>query len=414
MVPFVVLPVLARWLGPQAFGVVGNYLAMVNIAAVVAGLSVHGIVSVVHFRDGAASVPPHYRAALRLLLFTSLPLAAVLFAFGSPLEQATSVPRHWIWTIAVAAAGQFVISLSLAVFQAREQAIHYAAIQISLALCWGALSLFFAGVLGWGWTSRAVAQLIALSVACGFVGALLRREHVLDTRDKTLANMGVLLRFGVPLVPHSLAAALMSSADRLVLSGYVGAEAAGLYFAAFQWAAVLSVGALAANQAWVPWLYRRLAANSETSRREVVRATYGINAILMLCAAMVAVSGQWLLPWVAGPAYLPSVQLLYLLAPAAAFSGMYYFATNHLFYKGRTGLLSAVTVSCSAVLVLLMLWWVPQHGATGAAAAVLVGNALYWASTWLASQWVSPMPWLMRNRTPINAEGAQQAGSRQI
>jgi O-antigen/teichoic acid export membrane protein len=395
-VPFVVLPILARWLGPTDFGIVGNYLALVNVAVVLAGLSVHGIVSVVHFRDGGNAVPAYLRGAMRLLLLTTVPLLVVLLTLARWLEQATSIPSLWLWSILAVAAGQFVVSLGLAVFQAREQAIRYGTMQIGLAVGWGALTLALTGGAGLGWESRAIAQIVAVWLACVVAVSLLAREGLVR-RSGPSVDVAVLLRFGLPLVPHSLAATLMSSADRLVLTSAGGADIAGQYFAAFQVAAVLTVGAAAVNQAWVPWLYRRLASPSRQGQREVVRLTYLANLLLLGGAAVLATTSAWLLPWIAGPAYQPAGPLLRWLAPAAAFSGMYYFVTNYLFYAGRTGLLSMITVCCAALQLALIAWLVPIWGAEGAAVSVLIGSISYWIAVWIAAQHVIPMPWLPRS-----------------
>jgi O-antigen/teichoic acid export membrane protein len=232
-----------------------------------------------------------------------------------------------------------------------------------------------------------------VALAAALTLALLLRTGLLR-RDAPPADLGVLLRFGIPLVPHSLAATLMSSADRIVLSGVGGAQSAGQYFAAFQIAAVLSVAAAATNQAWSPWIYRRLAAPSDATRREIVRSTYLISLSLLAGAALLAANASWLLPWIAGPAFEPAAHLLRWLAPAAAFSGMYYFVANHLFFTGRTGLLSIITVSCSALQLGLMYWLVPAWGPTVAATSTLIGAIAYWLATWAAAHRVSPMPWL--------------------
>lgn len=393
-VPFAVLPWLTRWLGPAGFGVVGSYLALVNLATVLVGLSVHGVISVVHFKQDPQDVPGHLRTALRLMWLTGLPLLAVLVLAAPWLAHWTAVPAPWLWTVAVVAMAQFVVALGLAVFQAREQALKYGAIQVGLAMGWGLLTLVLVGAVGLAWEGRAVAQLLAALVAAGGVLILLSRQGLLSA-ERGRAPMKKLLSFGLPLVPHSLAGAVLAGADRLVLTGLGGAQAAGQYFAAFQVAAVLSVGAAALNQAWVPWLYRRLASGQQPDRLEVVRATYGVFALLLSGGLLLAWAGPVLLPWLAGPRFEAAGPLLWWLAPAAAFSGMYYFVTNYLFYAERTGMLSTITVTAAVLQLALMAWSVPRWGAAGAAASVCITAALYALATWVAAQRVWPMPWAL-------------------
>jgi O-antigen/teichoic acid export membrane protein len=397
-VPFLVLPLLTRWLGPAEFGRVGSYLALVNVAVVLVGLSTHGIVSVVHFKQGAHEVSRYVGAALRVLLWTALPLLALLWLIASWVERASTVPAEWAWTVAVVAATQFVIALAMAVFQAREQAWRYGALQIALAVGWGALSLWLIGVMGLGWEGRAIAQIAAAGLVALLACVWMRRAGVLrwGSGQDVLPDV---LRFGLPLLPHSLAAAFMAGADRIVLAGTGGAEAAGQYFAAFQIAAVLSVTAAALNQAWVPWLYRRLAEPTAARSREVVSATYRLYAVFLSASALLAASATWLLPVVAGPQFAPAAVLLQWLAPAGALSGMYYLVTNYLFYASRTGVLSAITVSCSLLQILLMAWLAPRHGTQGVAMAVFAAALVYWLATWAAAQAVFPMPWRLRRVT---------------
>lgn len=393
-VPFAVLPWLTRWLGPAGFGVVGTYLALVNLAMVVVGLSVHGVISVVHFKQDPRDVPAYLRSALLLLWLTGMPLLALLALAGPWLAPWTAIPAAWLWTVALVAMAQFVVALGLAVFQAREEPLRYGAIQVGLALGWGTLSLLFIGALGLGWAGRALAQMAAALLAAGGVLALLHRQGLL-TGIQPRAPLQKLLAFGLPLVPHSLAGAVLAGADRLVLTGLAGAEVAGQYFAAFQVAAVLTVGAAALNQAWVPWLYRRLADGSPQGLRQVVRTTYGLCGLLLLAGVLLAWAGPRLLPWVAGARFAAAGPLLWWLAPAAALSGMYYFVTNYLFYAERTGWLSIITVGCAVLQLALMAWWVPSWGAHGAAASVCLTAGLYLLATWAAAQRAWPMPWSM-------------------
>lgn len=403
-VPFALLPWLTRWLGPAGFGVVGSYLALVNLAAVLVGLSVHGIISVVHFKQDPLDVAGHLRAALRLLWITGLPVLALLLLGGHWLAPWTAVPASWLWTVALVAMAQFVVALGLAVFQAREQALTYGAIQVGVAVGWGLTTLVLVGAVGLAWEGRALAQLLAVLVAACCVGVLLSRQGLLSAQRERVP-LKKLLAFGLPLVPHSLAGAVLAGADRLVLTGLGGAEAAGQYFAAFQVAAVLSVGAAALNQAWVPWLYRRLASGQASDKRQVVRTTYAVFGLLLLGGGLLAWAGTALLPWLAGPRFEASGPLLWWLAPAAAFSGMYYFVTNYLFYAERTGVLSAITVSCSVLQLLLMTWTVPHWGADGAAASVCATAAIYTLATWVAAQRVWPMPWTLRSPGPTGHQG---------
>ena len=395
IVPFAVLPLLTRWLGPESFGTVGSLMAMINVSAILVGLNTHAQVNVSYFRDGPAAMPGQVGASLAVLALTG-----VLLLFGLQLNAGwivatTGVSREWLWTISISACGQFVVTVTLSVWQARGLAWHYGATQIGYTVLWASLSLAFIGLLGMGWTGRALGQACAGIFATVFCLALLTKRGFFDWNFRHWP-FGSALRFGLPLVPHSLAWMAMGTVDRFAISGAVGGRATGHYFAAFQIATILSMIGTAVNQAWIPWMYSRLARKDEASKLEIVRATYWLSGLLLTSAVLMSISAAPLVRLIAGPGYEESADLLMFLAPSSAFIGMSSLVVGYLFYAARTGLMSAITLSVASIQIALVLWLVNQRGVRGVALAVLLSSIIYWAATAVMANLVVPMPWLGR------------------
>jgi O-antigen/teichoic acid export membrane protein len=402
LAPFMLVPVLTRWLGPEGFGVVGGFMAMVNVGAVVVGLSTHGQISVAYFRDGAATLAGTVGAALAVMALTGLPLLVLLLSVGETIEVATGVTSGWLWTAWTSACGQFVVMVTLAVRQVRGEVWQYGTTQISYTLLWVTLTLLLVGFVGMGWQGRALGQAAAALVAIGACLVLLTRSGNLTWKIREWPLSSV-LRFGLPLLPHSLAAIALSTVDRFALSSNAGVNATGQYFAAFQIAFVLTAAATALNQAWLPWMYARLARREAAAKGEIVRVTYLMYGFLLGAALLMVLGKTPLVHAVAGAQFVSSANLLSYLAPAAAFGGMYFFVTGYLFYAGRTGLLSTITVTVAVVQLALIIWLVQEGGATGVAQAVLFSSVLYWAITAIAANRVIPMPWLQWRALAHNA-----------
>jgi O-antigen/teichoic acid export membrane protein len=232
---------------------------------------------------------------------------------------------------------------------------------------------------------------------------MLSRSGLIDWRPGIVAFRNA-LRFGAPLLPHSLAAVAMSTIDRFALSGSVGTSATGEYFAAFQIAALLTVASGAVNQAWTPWLYGRLARKTEDARHEIVRTTWVLCVALLLGGCAMAIAAPFIVHIVAGARFASAGSLLVFLAPAAAFRAMYYFVTGYLFYSGRTGVLSTITAIAACLQAALTFALVRSYGAPGVAFASLVSSILYFFMTAIAANRVMPMPWLTFGRVvPVNA-----------
>lgn len=393
--PFLLIPLLARWLGAADFGTVAAFLAAVNLAVVLTGLSAHGLISVAYFREGPDTLALQTGAALGVLSGMTLLAVLIVMALPESMAMRTGVPKPWLFAVLASSFGQFVLTIALAVFQTRRQPYRFAAVQLGYGAGVALLTVVLVGGLGMDWKGRASAQ-TAAALVVGFAALIaLSRTAALNWRVRSWP-IGPTLAFGLPLLPHALGAAVLSNVDRFVLNDKLGPVALGHYFLALQISSVFVVLATAVGQAWQPWLFERLAIASAEARAQVVRATYGVFALFACAATALALLAPVLIPLIAGPGFAPAVQYLRILAPAAACQGIYIFFTAFIFYERRTGLQSMITVAVAIVQTGLTLTMASTLGAIGVAYATLVSSSLYLGLTWLGANWVHPMPWFGR------------------
>ena len=374
MIPFMLLPFIARWLGPADFGIIGSFVAIVNVLILVIGLNAYGFVGVGYYRDGSARLPQLVGAAVLIVASAAAVTGFAIWLGVEPIERLTGVEREWAWTLAVAAAGQAVIAIGLTVAQTIQRPAVYGAIQISYGLTLAILAVLLVGALGMGWPGRALAQAgAAVAVAGGALLWLRSSGRITLTVGRDM--VGRALRFGIPLLPHSMAAVAMGSMDRLALGADFPAADVGRYFLALQIASVFTALAAAVNQAWVPWLYARLARNDTAVWTEIAR-TIRIGGLLLVAGAIgMAALADILVTMVGGMEYAMAVGPLRLLAFYAAFQAWYTLMSAFLFYAERPHLLSMLTVSSAIIQGLLILSCL-RWGALGVAAALLMTSAL--------------------------------------
>ena len=215
--PFVLLPILTRYLSPQQFGEVTAFLMLTALLGSVAGLTAHGFVSVRYFKAPAEQ----FRALVTtsVLAVSAVHVAsAVLVALLYPLlVRVLDLPLGFA-LLAVAAA--LVVNLNLqflAIFQSSGQPMLYLRSRLiqgalELALCL-ALIHFVAADAGARIHSYTLA--IAVSALVGW-WLCLRRQHV--GGGFSVDHLKGLLRFGVPMLPHIVAGTTITYVDRLVIT----------------------------------------------------------------------------------------------------------------------------------------------------------------------------------------------------
>lgn len=399
IIPFILLPFLARWLGPADFGHVGSFVALVGVLVPIIGLNAYGLISVAYFGEGEESARQQATWAILIVLAITALLGFASIIFREPLAFLLEMDSSWLWAVVIAACGQSLMAIALTIAQTTGRAFTYGCIQIGYAITLFVGCVILVGYFGFGWEGRLAAQLFAASIVASLGVAWLRGLRFITRALRTEQLRGA-LRFGVPLLPHSLAAAVMLSADRVILANVVGKEEVGAYYLAYQIAILLLVLAQALNQAWLPWLYARLARNDMSARDEVVSALLRIGAFFVTVAAGVALLAPFLVELAGGSGFAQSVLPLQLLAPAMACHAWYLFVSGFLFYRGWTGLLSLLTCVSAAAQVCLMGALI-SYGIKGVALAFAITSLLYALGTTYAALRAFPL------REPISVIGSR-------
>ncbi len=263
------------------------------------GLNTHGLASVQYFRADRDTFRASVGASVGVMAASAIATAIVFLLASDAIAEATGVTRQWQWTVVVAAAGKFALALTLTVWQVQGLALRYGAWQVTSSTLIIGLTLVLVAWAGMGWEGYAVAQSIA-AATLGATGLVLVARNGLLTLRFTRDHFRDALRFGLPLVPHTLAGVAMATMDRLILAGAVGTGETGMYFVALQISSVLVLFGGAVNQAWAPWLFGHLSRGDEAARRRVVAATYAMFGTYAAAAVVLVVSGPVLVRILAG------------------------------------------------------------------------------------------------------------------
>lgn len=402
-IPFLLLPILTRVLSPADYGTATMFITVMSVLAALTGLCVHGAISVRYF-DRSIDHPRFVGTSLAILAASSAMLLLVIWAAAVPLSGATQVPISWLLVAAVSAAGQFIIQIRLMLWQVESQVVRYGCFLVaSTALNFG-LSLVLVTTLAVGWEGRALGVTGAvLSFATLALISLHRQRLVRWVCDADYAR--VLLRFGIPLIPHTIGGLLLVISDRFVIASLLGADAVGVYAAAMQVGLVVAVVADACNKAFAPWLFRLLSERNEASNLRLIRQTYLLFLAMPLLAVCFGAAAPFMLSILVGEQYPASAEVVFFISLGSAFGGMYYLVANYIFFSGKTGRLAAVTLSCGALNVILTWWLVRAYGASGAAYAYCASQAVFFVITWTLAARVYPMPWLQCALAALQSAG---------
>lgn len=392
-VPFLLLPLLTRVLGPAEYAQVVGFSLLVSLCQTVAGLNAHAMLGVIWFQRPRAEIPAFTGTAVALAIGSSLTVAPVvaitlwlLPGIGGGITPA------WGALAALTAGANVLLQCRLVLWQSQQRPLHSAALQFTASVLNVALSLVAVLLFSWGGDGRN-AGIAATAVLVANIALVLfyRAGELRWAPDR--AQLAALMSFGLPLIVHSLAGVLLGAADRWTVSIKLDAQALGIYGAGAQLGMVMAILADAFVKSYSPWIYNKLKSGLPDDRYCVVGAIYAAMPAFLGAAVLVWVGLKALSTLLLGPQYRAAVAILPWFMLGGAFTGMYMCTSGLYFFSGRTSLLASVTLSCALLGATATWLLVGRVGLQGAAIGYALTQGVLAAITTAVAVRSFDLPW---------------------
>lgn len=367
-IPFLLLPVLTRYLTPEDFGKAAMFTVAVNLALPLIGFTSDSAIGRQFFERDRIDFASYVTNCFYILAVTAAAGLGAALLFPGPIGRALELPAGWIWSIVLAAAGRFIISSVLTLWQVSGRQGSYAVFSfLHTGLTFGLSILFIVGA-GWGWQGRVLGELVSVTTLA-LVGLVVLWRGGWLRAGFNSSYLVHAVRFGGGIIPHLYGSVLMATTDRMFLTGMVGVAETGLYAVAAQIAMMLAVLAQSFNLAWSPWAYERLKVNDHAARASLARARRLYNVGIVVLAIALAVGAPYIFAVMVAPEFRGAVKFAVWLALGQAFAAMYSVAVTPFFFANKTHLLALVTLGVAAANVAFNYALISLNGPVGAAQA---------------------------------------------
>jgi PST family polysaccharide transporter len=364
---------IARYLGPEQYGLLSFAVAFVGLFSVIAGLGLQGIV----VRD-IVQTPTRTSETLGTALALELLAGLVAFAFviiaviylrgedtfakvivvilGSTLiVKAGEVPKYWFLSRVLS---KYTVWAENTVF------LVIAAVKLNMILTGATLIAFV-----WVAVIEAVVVAFALFAMYAWKAGRLRAWTFSVVRAKDL------LQNSWPLVLSGVAVVVYMKIDQIMLGQMSGDEAVGVYSAAARLSEVWYFIAVAIATSVFPALAQSKK-RSETLYNRNLQKLYDLMVILALAVTVpLTLVSEQLVILLYGPTYASAGGILAVHIWAAVFVYLGKASSQWFFVENRQILIFQRSIVGAVANVVLNLWWIPPFGPIGAAYATVVSYA---------------------------------------
>ncbi len=395
LIPFLLLPVLTRFLSVESYGEVAIFQTLYMALSAFVGITMAGA-SDRKFFDGEASnkLGNFIGACFQICILLTALTTAIFLIYRNQASALLGVSLDYIFYAIFVSVSLVVIQIRLGQWQVRERVFAYSFMQISQS----SLVVIFAVIMVAFLNFDALGRIYAQVIICGFLAAisiiLLVKDNLLNFFSWNPQHIREALSFGIPLMPHIVGVFLLTMIDRFIIAGELGIGKSGIYMLAAQLATLVVLVHEAINKAFWPWLFEKLKLDQIDDKILIVKYTYIWFFVIILTAPLAFWLGPILVRIVAGPDYAEAGIVFGWLALGHSIGGMYSMLNPYIYYSKKTSILSWVTIVSGCLNVGLLLIFIKLYGMQGAAIAFALSMLVRFLLTWIAAQSKHPMPWL--------------------
>ncbi len=393
-IPFLLLPVLTRYLTPKDYGIVAMFWVVMPIATALMGLSVDTAIGRKYF-EKSIDLPKYIANCMYILVAGTIVVSLVFFFLSGVISTYSEIPAGWLWAVLVISFCQYIYQIPLILWRAQGKPLPFSLLQIGQTSLNLGLSIGLIVLAGMNWQGRVEAQLVTFVVfgAVAFI-ILWRGKWLKWDFDKRYIQDA--LKFGAPLIPHIVGWLVVSMTDRVLITNLVGLADTGIYTVGFQFGLVITLLHTSFNQALVPWFYEEMGKDDYSAKRKIVQVTYLYMALLLVSAVALAFIAPWFLRHFVGKEFVGAYRYVFWIALGMAFNGMYVTVANYILYVQKTYLLTIITSLLAVLNAFICYFLIMRNGTIGAAQAMAISYFLFFIITWFVSARICKMPWIPR------------------
>ncbi len=393
-VPFLLLPILTAYLTPDNYGLLSLVQLLMLVSLPIVLMNTHGLLTIEYSKLSLERFQRLVSTILWVPIVGFLSLEVLFFLLEEQIIRYFHIPIEYLYFIPFFVLLQAIPTIITIIFQAKKEPLNFGKYKISMTIANILLSLLFVILFSMNWEGRiyGIVGSFALFTIVGFF--ILYRLNLLKfTLDGEFLNIS--MRFGIPLIPHSIAGTFLAMSDRVILANMLGESSVGIYSVAFQIASAVTIVLSSINQAWAPNLFEKLNNNpTQEDKKDIVKTTYKIMGVMILITLSFIFVSSFVFDIFIDKSYHDGKVITNYIAVAFLFQGFYFMVTNYIFYSKKTHILSYITLFSVLIVFVSNYLLIGAYGIIGAAYAMIIVYISFFLIVWYFSNTIYKMPWL--------------------
>jgi len=394
MIPFLLLPVMTKYLSPKEYGILSIYLIMITIYNVFIGMSMQTNISRLFFKISKGELSKYIGNILIILGFTFGIYFLITFVLTFFIDSIFSIPSKWILLVPIISVLLVTNELNLTILRNENRAYMYGIFENLNTILKVALTVLFLIVFSMSWHSQVLSMLISGLVF--FVVALVymyKRGYISIIFDSK--KIKSILNISIPLIPHLLGSLIIAMSDRLFIEHMVGLEAVGIYSVAYMFGMTVVIVTDSFIKAWSPWFYKTLSSPTQEKKKKIVKYTYLYIFIVFILAVFISLFANFIMPYFVDSKFDGAKEFVLWIALGYAIQGVYKIFFPYLVHINKTSFLGFSTLMAALFNLIFNYFFIKEFGTIGAAYATMLAFSISAGLVFWYQRKNYSMPWFI-------------------
>ena len=393
-IPFMLLPILTKYLSPEEYGVLSIFQLMISFFTAFVGMNMSMNVSKNFFKYTKLQTSLMIGNIIIILSLTTVIYFVITLWVSFYYQEIFSVPSNWVVIVPLLSFMLMINTINLTILRNQEKAYLFGVFEVINTAINIGVTILLLVMYHYGWYARAGG--IIISYTLFFIISLLymkKNGFIILRYNREEARR--ILKLSIPLIPHVVGGIIIALSDRFFIERMVSLEEVGVYSIGYMFGMVVVLFTDAFLKAWSPWFYKVLSNANCTKKIKIVKYSYLYIMAIFIIAFSISIFAKFIIPYVVDVRYSGAEIYVFWIAIGYAVHGVYKIFFPYLVHINKTSFLALSTVIAAVLNLIFNYFLIKEYGAIGAAYATILSFIISASLVFWYQNKHFKMPWLL-------------------